>query len=279
MNPVFFLGTGRNGTLSMTKLFQSSKNYCAFHEFKFEEVLKLGFLYHNNLISESETVLQFENLYVKEIRCKEKKTFLDASNALTWLIKPISQIFPEAKFVHLTRNGRRVVSSFFHKFESDMYPMEALIKMHEWGNNGFLNEESPSLEKKYWRVLPRDFFEIDFQTLSSKFADYRFFLLCNYWSECNEVILKESKHIAQDKFAQLKAEGILTNRAKLSELLDWLDVDKNSIDFEVVSRPINVHRPVSYPLTNEQEEIFSQNCKEMMHALGYEIDADYVVKY
>ena len=39
----------------------------------------------------------------------------DSSNKLSWLIPDLAAFFPEAKFVHLVRDGRKVTSTNLHK--------------------------------------------------------------------------------------------------------------------------------------------------------------------
>ena len=58
--------------------------------------------------------------YKSSIHYSDKK-WVDSSNALPWIIKPLSKIFPDAYFIHLIRDGRKVVSSFYNKFGDIMY--------------------------------------------------------------------------------------------------------------------------------------------------------------
>ena len=45
----------------------------------------------------------------------------DSSNKLSWLIPDLAALFPEARFVHLVRDGRKVASSYFHKLGAEIY--------------------------------------------------------------------------------------------------------------------------------------------------------------
>ena len=45
----------------------------------------------------------------------------DSSNKLSWLIPDLAALFPEARFVHLVRDGRKVASSYFHKLGDECY--------------------------------------------------------------------------------------------------------------------------------------------------------------
>ena len=48
---------------------------------------------------------------------------------------------------------------------------------------------------------------------------------------------------------------------------------------DMLDHPINVHEPINYRLTDEQEEVFIDICGETMIDLGYNPQDDYVIKY
>jgi len=40
---------------------------------------------------------------------------------LSWLIPDLAALFPDAKFVHLVRDGRKVAGSYFRKLGAECY--------------------------------------------------------------------------------------------------------------------------------------------------------------
>ena len=123
MNKYYFvLGTGRSGTYS---IYNSLKNYpdvlCE-HEFDFENLLKLGTLKFHNLISREVIIKELNNYKIKIDNLLNKKIFIDISNALPLLIDELKIVFPNSKIFWVSRNGYKVVSSFYFKFNELMYP-------------------------------------------------------------------------------------------------------------------------------------------------------------
>lgn len=130
--PVFILGTGRCGTLQIAELFQKAEETESHHEYLFENVLKSAVLYKMKKIGEDEIEKILKEVFVPAVHLSTKKTWIDSSNALPWIIKPLYELFPNAIFIHLIRDGRKVVSSFFHKFEGIIYDDECVSNLVNW---------------------------------------------------------------------------------------------------------------------------------------------------
>jgi hypothetical protein len=62
-------------------------------------------------------------------------------------------------------------------------------------------------------------------------------------------------------------------------LADYLEISITSEMLEKLDQPINVHVPISYRLTQEQEELFLDICSQTMIDLGYDPQDDYDIKY
>ena len=84
----------------------------------------------------------------------EKEHWGDSSNKLSWLIPELAELLPQAKFVHLVRDGRKVASSYFHKLADECYDdrSTAILRAHV---DDPLGAPPPPPEKKYWWPLPR----------------------------------------------------------------------------------------------------------------------------
>ena len=59
--------------------------------------------------------------YVNAIRYSEMPRWGDSSNKLSWLIGDLAALLPQARFVHLVRDGRKVAGSYFHKLGDECY--------------------------------------------------------------------------------------------------------------------------------------------------------------
>ena len=70
--------------------------------------------------------------YGAAIHYSEAAHWGDSSNKLSWLIPDLAALFPEAQFVHLVRDGRKVASSYFHKLGDECYDdrSTAILQAH-----------------------------------------------------------------------------------------------------------------------------------------------------
>ena len=132
---IFILGSGRCGTFSFYKTLSKLNNIEAHHEFFFEPTLKIAALYQMKKISKN-TVKNFlkKNHYFSIIN-SEKKIWVNACNALPWISDVLIEMFPDAKFIHLIRDGKKVVSSFYNKFNTEMYRDESVKKLNDYLKN------------------------------------------------------------------------------------------------------------------------------------------------
>src|SRR5580700_7778767 len=86
------------------------------------------------------------------IRYCEAGHWGDSSNKLSWLIPDLAALFPEARFVHLVRDGRKVCSSYFHKLGAENYDDVSNAALQGWYDG---NGPIPPAEKPYWWPVPR----------------------------------------------------------------------------------------------------------------------------
>ena len=272
------VGTGRNGTYALSRILDLDIHSEAHHEYNFEPMLKLGFLKHYGIISESYSDEVFRESHYSALYHSQFDRFIDCSNALSWLIPSAASQFSKYKIVDVPRNGRRVVSSFYNKFKDLMYPVEAVETMNYWLMNQESSIEFPPPHKKYWRILPLIKFDKSISTSDTNFNRYRFSALCNYWVQTNKIIQNDMQNLSPHLVHQVKFEELLEPKG-FKELVDFLEIPATPEMLEKLKHPINVHEPVNYNLTYEQEEIFLEICGSTMVELGYDPKDDYAVKY
>ena len=118
---IFILGSGRCGTFAFYQALQKIKNVEAYHEFFFEPTLRVAALYHMKKKTKANIKKFVEENHLFSINNSKKKLWIDSSNALPWIADVLVEMFPNAKFIHLVRNGKKVVSSFFNKHGDIMY--------------------------------------------------------------------------------------------------------------------------------------------------------------
>jgi hypothetical protein len=270
----FVIGTGRSGTFALAKAFELFESIAAHHEFNFEPVLQQAILFRLG----RRTRIQVRDFLLENYRpailAAGRPCWVDCSNALPWLIEPLAELFPEAEFVFVSRHGKRVVSSFFHKFTQDMYADECVAELQAH-LRGEVPEPPPL--KRYWRPVP-----LPGDPLAAWFdqAD-RFGRLCYYWTATNDHTLAALAQFAPNRHAVYGFESILADPAVRFRFLTHfpLPPDGPARIESFLQRPINVAEPVTYPLTAEQDATFGHICGGTMGRLGYDVARDYSVKY
>lgn len=275
---IAIIGTGRNGTYALSKILNLDVNSEVHHEYNFEPLLKLGFLKHYGLISASDTDKVLRESHFSASFYSQSSKFIDCSNALSWLIPSITSQFSDFKFVDVPRNGRRVVSSFYNKFKDVMYPLEAVKVMDSWLKNQESSIVTPAPHKKYWRILPPISFDQSVSESEVRFERYRFSAICNYWVQTNKLIQSETLKLPSSLVHRVKFEELFQPK-NFKILADYLEIRVSSEMLDMLNHPINVHEPINYRLTDEQEEVFIDICGETMIDLGYNPQDDYAIKY
>ena len=265
------LGTGRNGSQQIYKIFKENNYHDAYHEFNFEENLQLGIKKQFGNINNKNLKECLKESYIKYVMNSKKDSWIDSSNALPWIAQELADIWDNTCIIFLSRNGRKVINSFFNKFPSIMYPEDEYQKTINWIKSKFDNDLIPEKSKIYWRPFTHKM--IDNMNLE---AGLRFKMLCYYF---NLTVEKSLNIVHKNKKVKLfKFEELLNNYNKRMEFCNFLNVDKNFLENKF-SKPANIVKNINYKFDNYQEKVFRNICKDTMNKLGYCIDDDYDVFY
>ena len=268
--PVFILSSGRSGTFQIVSLLQLNPDLEVHHEYKFGQTLMSGVKSYMIREFTPELKASIRSNHVVAVDSSSKKYWVDVSNALPWTLPTLVEQFPKAIFVLLVRNGRRVVSSFFHKFREEMYQPEVIESLMNWKNSR--GQRGGPEDPRLWRPLPRDWRETGL-SMSDRFE-----LLCWYWAELNEYTRKNLEKSSAE-FHVFRFEDILRDRDALGHFLALFEIEPSEQHLEALSRPVNVAVPKTFPLEPDQERSFWSLCGPTMESFGYSQKDDYVVDY
>ncbi len=274
MKIVFVIGTGRSGTLAISQALSLFPGIIAHHEYLFEPVLQQAILYHQGKIGKSEVQAFLREHYLPAIAQARGDCWVDCSNALPWLVEPLAELVPEARFVFVARHGKRVVSSFYHKFKADMYADDCVERLYAYLRG---EADMPPPLKRYWRPVPTP--------ASPDYAWFakasRFERLCYYWQVTTEQAVLALEKAAAGRQELYNFEAILAEPAERARFLANFPLPADGAEqvAQFFKRPTNVAEPKTYPLTVEEEAVFARICAPMMARLGYDLESDYVVKY
>jgi len=272
--PVFVIGSGRSGTRTIFKLLSGITDIEIYHEYLCTHIQKISALYYMNFISKQVVKDQLMLLHGAAIYYSEAKYWIDCSNKLSWIIEPLIELFPNAKFIYIVRDGRKVVSSYYHKLPDEMYDDKSTEILKEWINsNG--EQIMPPPEKKYWWNIPTKG-----NPYCTEFQNYsRFQRVCFQWAESNRIIMDCMKHVPSNQQYFCKLEDLVSNKNILKDLLMFVGVDYDERFFEFLQIPQNVIVPIDFNLTEKQATEFNIICKEIMNRLGYSEQSNYRMKY
>lgn len=273
--PIFIIGSGRCGTRTMFKMLSGVPDLEIYHEFVCTHVQKLACLYYMGCIDKNSAKAELHGLHGAGITYSDARIWIDASNKLSWLIEPLMEMYPNARFLALVRDGRKVTSSFFYKLAPEMYDDRSTCILAGWLADP-INLPPPPPEKKYWWNIPQPG-----QPFHEEFPDFdQFQRVCYHWSEVNRVILQDmERYVPSNQQMIIKLEDLTTDAKVLRQALDFIGIEFDSDYVEFLKTPQNVFFPIDFQLTDSQLEQFRDIAWPMMKILGYGSENAYTVHY
>lgn len=196
----------------------------------------------------------------------------DSSNKLSWLVPDLASLFPEGRFVHLVRDGRKVASSYFHKLGAEAYDDRSNAILQDWYDG---KGAMPPPEKPYWWPVPRRD-----DAMADAFRGFdQFQRICWHWSEVNRVALEALASLPRHRTLFVKLEDLARLPARVRELFDFLGIPYSDAYSAVFARPHNVNKPEDRLLDARQRAQFEAIAAPMMQTLGYAGTPEYAVSY
>lgn len=265
-SPVFIVGSGRNGSELFYRLLGEFNNVESHHEYMIHQVQPLACKFHMQLIDPMEALWRTREIYRPPIVYARKELWVNSCNKASWLIKQIDTALNEnVRFLHVLRNGRRVVSSYYNKLSNECYNDADVRDLLAWLASPL--KTAPPNEKRFWWPLAVD----------DNGAYSRFERICWFWSRININIRMALLGIDSRRKRVVKLEDFLSSYTTFKETLAFIGVRAQPHMFSRAQRPVNTREPRSYDLTEEQEEIFSDMCGDVMDLFEY--TGDYRVPY
>jgi hypothetical protein len=268
----FIASSGRSGTAMLQKALSAEADIEMHHEFAVHTIQPLAVKRYLGLIDSREATRTLNEVYGAAIAASSRRLWGDSSNKISWLIPELAALLPDAKFIHLVRDGRKVASSYFHKLADECYDdcSNALMQAHYDGL-----EPAPPPEKKYWWPVPRrsDPLAKDFQTYK------QFQRVTWHWAEINRVIAASLAMLASERTLFVRLEDLRSQPSTVRSLYEFLGLHFRDEHFAAFARPHNVNRPQDKLLTPMQREEFDAIASEVMTRFGYAGSEEYVVNY
>jgi len=272
--PFFIVSSGRSGTAMLQKALSAVAGVDMNHEYAVQIAQPLAVRRYLGLVDPDETRRILLDTHVAAVRYSEAAHWGDSSNKASWLIPELAALLPEAKFVHLVRDGRKVTGSYFRKLGSECYDDRATEILQAHYDDPLANPAPPP-EKRYWWPVPRES-----DPLADAFRQFdQFTRIAWHWAEINKVILSSLSRLAPERTLFVRLEDLHQSPRAVQELFRFLNLPYRHEHFEAFERPHNVNRPEDRLLDKDERARFHAVANAMMERLGYANCDEYVVKY
>jgi hypothetical protein len=272
--PIFIVSSGRSGTQMLEKVFNSFQQVEMNHEYMVHYLQPLAVKYYLGLSNFEDTCTILKKLHGSAVHYCSQLFWGDSSNKLSWIIDCLYEIFPTAKFVHLVRDGRKVVSSFYNKLYKECYDDISTSILQNWVDNPKNNIEPPP-EKKYW-------WNVAYSNTSDSITFRRFDQfqrICFHWGDVHRTIIDKLALVPDDNHITFRLEDIILDENKLIDLIKFIDLPYDSNLFGMMQRPHNVYKPKDYLLNKKQQKQLFAIAGDVMSHFKYNCDNEYKMQY
>ncbi len=270
----FIVSSGRSGTAMLHKALSAAGDVEMHHEYMVHIVQKLGVSRYMGLIDSAEASRVLRQTHGAAIHYSQAAHWGDSSNKLSWLIPELAALFPEARFVHLVRDGRKVAGSYLRKLAEECYDdrSTAILTAHL---RDPARHPAPPPEKRYWWPVPAAN-----APYTEKFDGFsQFERIAWHWAEINRVICESLAALPAARHRFVRLEDLQQSAHAVRGLLDFLNLPGGDDIAAMFARPHNVNRPEDKLLDAAQAAAFAPIAGAMMARLGYGERPEYVVKY
>ena len=272
--PFFIVSSGRSGTAMLHKALSAAPDVEMHHEYAVQITQPLAVRRYLGLVDSVAAKRVLEDTHLAAIRHSEAAHWGDSSNKVSWLIPELAELLPEAKFVHLVRDGRKVSGSYSRKLAAECYDDRAteILQAHYDAPETC---PAPPPEKRYWWPVPRRS-----DPLAQGFRHFdQFSRIAWHWAEINRVILDALARLSPDRSLFVRLEDLRESPRAVQGLFRFLNLPYRHEHFAAFERPHNVNRPEDRLLDPCERQRFDAVANSMMERLGYAISDEYVVKY
>ncbi len=279
--PVFLLGAGRSGTKFVRSLLSASKDVNSI-PFDVGYVWRYGneSVPHDELTPDmaSDKVVRYVRKTLPQLADETNpaaRFFLEKSVPNTLRPAFIHRIFPQAKFIHLIRDGRAVTESAMRLWQE---PPEAKyllqkLKYFPWSNyryafwylrNQMLGKLSSGRAQQIWGPRYRGIYE-DLEVLPLETVCAR------QWRRCVEVCAQQLSTLDVASIFETRYEQLMTDESELIKMCNFIGL-QDSEDvvkrFKSTANPTNLKK-WQVNLSDEQLENILTEIAPLLVSLGY----------
>ncbi len=283
LQPVFLLGAGRSGTKFLRDILGVSSDISII-PYDVGYVWRYG---NENLPHDEFTLEQLNESikkYVREVLPKLTKNDPSKTNTSVLIEKSVPNtlrpaflqaIYPEAKFIHLIRDGRAVSESAIRLWQAPPERSYLLKKLRyfPWKNYRYALWYIANMAKgKFSSGRGQQIWGPIYDGLSEDVKNLPLETVCaRQWKKCIETSLSQLSHFDQNNVIEVHYEDLMNDSKALESICEFIGIDdKNTVVSHYEDKVIRSYAEKwKTSLTPEQLEIINNEIETLNTRLGY----------
>ncbi|XDZ65405.1 sulfotransferase [Alphaproteobacteria bacterium LSUCC0684] len=228
---VFIIGAARSGTKFLRECLSASKDiYTIPYDISFIWRFGSENCQHDELLPSMLTqskILKIKSFINYFLKYADNSTFfLDKTVSNTLRVSYLNVIYPDALFIHLTRDGRAVVESSIRQWNSSISISYILYKLKYfplsnykyalWFASNFLRSlfsDTPRLWGPRYNGIDTDIHKLSIEDVCSK-----------QWSRCVDIADKQLSLIDSNRVTHLKFEDLVDDSKFLYDICSFIGI-------------------------------------------------------
>ena len=253
--PIILIGTNRSGTTWLFRVFSQHPDLASWVEPKY--VWEWGNNYKPNDIltaddAKPKIINHIRERFARFVQEEGKKRLFEKTPTNSLRLSFVHKVYPEAKIIHIVRDGRGVfVSSSTIKNKEFYRP--SLLKSRTWemiqetpilGIPAYFPQIIDTLSAKmgkkplqYWGPRPQGWKE-------SLKNDSSNVLLAKQWAQLTSRALDDSQDISPESYQRFRYEDLVENpRDYFAKMVDFVELEKPEI---IIDEAVKTANPTKY---------------------------------
>lgn len=268
--PILIVGAARSGTTMMGELLSTHPDIAFWsepnHIWRFGNVNSRS----DVLISEDarpEVRSYIYNHFSEFLRKRKKNRFMEKTPSNCFRMPFIKEIFPDAKILHVIRDGRDVAISAIRqwggnnnieltdhdtltlkkKVSGTIEHLQKLYQIHQFSKHDFKLKESPFYLNRFKLYMLRILYPGKpqiwgprFPGIENVFQTYSLLETCAIqWDWSVRAALGYGRNLNSKQYLEIKYEDFLNDPVRnLNIILDYLELDKNSVVYDTAMKKV-----------------------------------------
>lgn len=282
--PVIIVGAGRSGTNMLRDIITSIPDFDTWDCDEINPIWRYGnrdFETDEFLPSHATKKIKsyIRNRFIKRHNKSKAKFIVEKTCANSLRLNYLYEIFPEAKYIIINRDGRDVVPSAMKRWNSSFDFKYTLKKLKhvpvrdlfhyvwKFGSSRmkktFFNQESLSFWGPIYKGIHKDINNLSLMKLCAE-----------QWKHCAENTIEQRDKIPVENIFDIKYESFVKQpKQKITQLLDFLKVD-NDINIDQLVKRVSTKSVGKYKeeFTIEEQANLNRILKPTLLKLDYSID-------